>query len=304
MIGDMDNASYLKGILFSSVGAIFFASMPIFAKYSYHNEASIFAVVLLRSAIGLVAFGLYLIWQSDLRKITFSMLHSSLGSGVAQVGATVGHLGSLAYLDVSLAVLIFFTHPILVALLEHRRGKVRFGTARSVYVALAFVGLALALSPSFKNIQLPGIFLGIVGSISAACVVFEVSKVARSVGVTKANFLMTGWALVITCFFAAGAMAMNLEVSTAFPSNSVGWSSLVCLGIAFSVSYVSFFKGASIIGNSIAASMVVFAPVVTIVAAVFLFDDSLDLVQWVGVGVVLFCLVALHAERLAVEQQR
>jgi hypothetical protein len=59
-------------------------------------------------------------------------LIAGLLSGVAYLFMAYGYIGSVAYIPVSLAVLIYFTHPLLLALIAHLRGTERLNGRKIV----------------------------------------------------------------------------------------------------------------------------------------------------------------------------
>ena len=80
-------------------------------------------------------------------------------TGVAHALAVLGIMGAVAYIDVSLAILIVFLHPFLIAIVEHFRGESRLTPALVARIAVAVVGLGLALAVKLDALDPLGVGL-------------------------------------------------------------------------------------------------------------------------------------------------
>src|SRR3546814_9305247 len=75
------------------------------------------------------------------------------GIALGQLGITIGYLSAVAYIPVSLAALVFYAYPVLVAGLLPLTGRGRVGWTAGLAFIAAFAGLALALAPSFTTLD-------------------------------------------------------------------------------------------------------------------------------------------------------
>lgn len=77
----------------------------------------------------------------------------------------VGYLGSVAFIPVGLAAILFFTWPLMVAVANPLIGGARPTPLAFTAFALAFGGLALAVGPSVNSLDWRGIALVMMGAL-------------------------------------------------------------------------------------------------------------------------------------------
>jgi len=75
--------------------------------------------ILLRSLVGFFGIGVYLLLRKGSFNIGWSAFRFSSFSGVMQSLNSIGIMGSVAFIDVSLAVLVIFCFPFWVIIYNH-----------------------------------------------------------------------------------------------------------------------------------------------------------------------------------------
>jgi drug/metabolite transporter (DMT)-like permease len=115
---------------------------------------------------------------------------------LAQAFTALGFIGAVAFIDVSLAALIFYFHVFLVAVVGHFRGDVRLNRKLLSCIAAAILGLALVLGVTLQSLDVVGFGLSLLGMVAATLMIFSVGKTSRAVGPIPANFHMTLWASI------------------------------------------------------------------------------------------------------------
>src|SRR3546814_20170721 len=73
------------------------------------------------------------------------------GIALGQLGITIGYLRAVAYIPVSLAALVFYAYPVLVAGLLPLTGRGGVGWTPAAAFLAPSAGLALARAPSFTR---------------------------------------------------------------------------------------------------------------------------------------------------------
>ena len=77
---------------------------------------------MLRSAIGAGGLAIFLWARREKLLVPRSHIPKTAAAGVALLMAAGGGMGAVAYIDVAVASVIFFTYPIFVAIVNHLRG--------------------------------------------------------------------------------------------------------------------------------------------------------------------------------------
>ncbi len=105
--------------------------------------------------------------------------------GLASLGIGTGYLSSVAFIPVSVAVVIFYTFPVLIVLaspfVEGRRL-----TAPTLGVAtLAFVGVVCVVGPGMGGLDPRGVALALIASVCTAIQFFAAARAARTTVIAK-----------------------------------------------------------------------------------------------------------------------
>ncbi len=117
---------------------------------------------------------------------------------------------------------------------------------------------------------------------------------ARIMGTIRANFYMTVWASIYFMLAAILGPATGLLEPMAFPQTIRGWAGIIGTGITFTLGYLFFFLGASIIGVPRAAMISIMEIVFIILFAILLVGEWLSAVQWLGVLIIIGSLIVME----------
>jgi drug/metabolite transporter (DMT)-like permease len=285
------------GIGMVLLSAIVIGLMPSATKVAYQEGANPLAVITLRCIVGMLGIGIYMLVSRQSFKVEKTALRYSTLSGVTQVFNSLGLLGALAYIDVSITVLIFSCFPFLIVIIEHYTGRSKMTLFVTGCITSALAGLAMTLGLSFENLNSTGLLLAVLALISVTFMILIVSKSTRQIGAIPANFYMTAWASLYFLIFALLAPLTGLVDAASFPETSKGWTAILVTGITFSLAYVLFFAGANIIGTTRASILSISEPIMFILFAVVIVDERLLPVQWFGVLLIIASLFVMEMPR-------
>ena len=276
------------------VSFLFFALLPNAAKIAYQEGANLIAVFTVRCIVGMLGLAIYL-WVSRGRfRVGRSVFRSSAIPGAVHALLVLGMMGSVAYIDVSLAILIVFIHPFFIAIVEHFRGSNQLTPVFILCGVVTLAGLALALAVNIESLDPIGISLAVIGALSATVMVLMVVDSSRKIGAVTANFYMTFWASIYFIFIAIIGPAAGIIDPMIFPQSVKGWVGMLSTGFLLSLSYALFFVGAAIIGATRAAMISILEPLLTIIIAILLVGEWLTTMQWLGVVMIITSLFAME----------
>lgn len=294
--------SQFTGVILVLLGALSIGIMPSAAKIAYLEGANPMAAILLRSLVGLFGLAVFMLLRRVKFNLTLENFKKSSLSGVTQSLSSLGIMGSVAYIDVSLAVLIIFFFPFIVIIFNHYWGQNRMTITIVICFLVAISGLGLALGVNLDRLDTMGVGLAIIGMFSMAVMVLTVSRVTRKIGAIPATFQMTAW----TCFFFLVIVWIAPETGwfepASYPTSSKGWLSIFAAGVSFILGYVFFFLGADIIGSSRASMLSIAEPVFIVLAAIALVDEWLSPLQWFGLVMVIGSLIVIELPKKRVSQ--
>lgn len=279
---------HLKGILMVSVSAFGFATLGIFAKYSYQMQFSFQSTLAWR--FGLSALILFLLmvlkkeWRLSAKQWPPALLLGLVGYATQ---ATIYFL-ALQHLSAGLTALILYAYPAFVTLLEWAIEKKAPTKTTLLALLMAFVGIVLTTQVEGK-ISLLGIGLALLSGIWYAVYLMVSSRVIHNTHpVPTTAFLSLGAALAFVTWAILGT-GFNVPDSLN--------ESLLLLGIATVatvIPVIGIFYGIQLLGTSQTAILSTLEPVFTLLLGFVLLKETLEPVQLLGGALVLISVITLQ----------
>lgn len=294
------------GIVLTIVSAFSFGSGPLFAKPVYGEGVGWHVLMAWRFLVGAALAWAWLLAHPHLRAAVRRLRRRdvavSVALGVLYTGNSATYFAGLETVSASLAALIVYVYPALVAVISLQVGHALRGRRSWGALALALAGVALAVGNIDAATAPPvtGLIL-----IAASPVIYAIwivlsarlsgegrSGVGAEAG-TRVDPLAAG-AVMLTATAATywlSALALGQPVLPAqIPSGA--WFGLIGVGIVSTfIAVLAFYGGAHRIGAARASIVSTVEPVWTIVLASLLFHESLGALQLVGGGLILLGVV-------------
>lgn len=275
----------LTGIALVLLSTVAIAIVPTAAKLAYEAGSNTLTVVTMRGVIAVALIAALIVVSGKGFRTTRAALKLSIISGLFYTAMSYGFLGSVAYIPVSFMVLIYFTHPILIAGIAHWQGKERLGSRKLVLAVSVFVGLAIVLGPDLLSLDPIGVALAVLAAVTVCGMILFNAKAQDGASSTLVNFYMTSVTVVIFL------IVTTLQSDWSFPSNSLGWLGLVGAGVGLVVGLLAFFAAFRYIGPVRATMISNVEPLLGILFAVAVLGERLGLWQWAGALLVVTALV-------------
>ncbi|HJS83850.1 MAG TPA: DMT family transporter [Acetobacteraceae bacterium] len=277
------------GNLLVLASTVAFAIGPTAARLAYDDGSNALTVVTLRGMIGAALMALLIQASGQGFGLDRRASRWCLCCGAFSALVVYGFIGSVAYVPVSVAVLVFFTHPILIATTAHWRGGDRL-SAKKLFLAFgAFAGLALVLGPEFGALDRAGLALAALAAIAMCGMILCSVRAQERATSAQVNFYATavssaGFALLTTTL---GAWAL--------PSGMVGWLGIACAGVGVGIGLLAFFAALRHLSPVRATMLSNVEPLVSILFAAAILGERLEPPQWAGVALVIAALVLFEA---------
>jgi drug/metabolite transporter (DMT)-like permease len=205
---------------------------------------------------------------------------------------------AVARMPVALALLVFNTFPIMLALLSWLSGGERPSRRALTAMPLALAGLSLALGGR------PGAFAGqpgqdlIVGSLLALCasvcfgsVLLITTRWLPAVDGRVRTLVLTGVVAVVG--LAAAPMAGGLVP----PRDATGWYALAALTALYAAGLSSLFVVLPRLGAVNNAAVMNFEPIAALIGAWLVLDQAMGWLQLAGAALVILAIVRLSTGR-------
>jgi len=195
------------------------------------------------------------------------------------------YVGSINFISVSLAAIIFFTFPIqiLIYSIVFKKEKLEFIDI-SIFISI-FFGLVFVITPDLSGINYLGLFLALISSVSATFLYF-----AGSVAAKNCNPIIIGFWIHLFSFPAISIVSYIIFKTIDIPSVKLLFPILI-MALCYVMAY--YFQMLSLKYTSPLKSSLFFnaEPVMTGIAAAIILNEKLMPVQYLGAFLVFSALV-------------
>jgi drug/metabolite transporter (DMT)-like permease len=281
------------GIVLAGAAGLMLAINDVSVPFSYVQGFSPPTVVLARYAFLLATLFIVLPALGLRPRLASTHLRHALGSGVVTAIATLGLLGSFAYIPVSLGVVILYTFPILTALLECLHARRLPGALELSCLIVAFAGVGIAVGLNEFALAPMGLLLAGVAAVGYAISIFWNSIRLRNADGTVVSFHMAiaGIVTVALYLLVTGRFTMTPQPGL------TPWLPLFVTCFFFSIAFLFMFKAVEFAGGAPTAMVLNLEPVFVIGLASLLLDEHLTLPRILGSVLVIGAVVVSELAR-------
>ena len=152
-------------------------------------------------------------------------------------------LGAVAYIPVSMAVLILYLYPLLTMIATCALDRRRPQAIEVICLLIALMGLALALELTFSNLHPAGLGLAALAALAITTFVVGNGRSLQGLDITIATFNTAVGALAVAAVATLATGSFALEIS-----GSYGWLILACAVLSFTAAFFAIFIGVRIAG--------------------------------------------------------
>ena len=265
------------------------AVVPTAAKFAFEAGASTLTVVTLRAVLGVALTALLMVASGHAFGGTRRTLALCLCAGLAHALVSYGFIGSVARMPVSLAVLVYATHPVLLAIISHWQGGELLTVRKLVLALAALAALVLVFGRGSDALDLTGTGLAALAAVAVCGMILFSARAQRDAAILQVNLYTTAVAAVV---FAAATTA---DGAWSLPIGTLGWLGLAGTGVGVTIGLLAFFASFRFISPMRATMISNVEPLLGILFAAAVLGERLDATQWVGVALVVVALVLFEA---------
>ena len=273
------------GVLLVLASTIAFAVGPTAVRLALDDGSNTLTVVTLRGVVGAALMSLLVPLSRQGFGVDRRALRWCLYCGVLYSLTVYGFIGAVARVPVSVAVLVFFTHPVLVAIVAHSRGGDRLTPGKLLLALAALAGLALVLGPGFGTLDPAGVALAALAAVAMCGMVLCVARAQEHATSTQVTLYATA------ASSAAFAMLATALGAWAPPANVVGWLGIAGAGVGIGVGLLTLFAALRHLSPVRATMLSNLEPLVSILFAAAILGERPGPPQWAGVALVIGALV-------------
>jgi len=196
---------------------------------------------------------------------------------------------------VGLVMVIFYSYPVLVALMSAALGRERLTPVRVLALALACAGLAFVLGSQLgpeAHATAAGIALAGMAATCHAVYLVAIRGGFDDVPAVQATSLVLAGGLVISG--TAALVIQGVGVAGAWITSPFAWAAILCTATVGALPKVWIMGGVRAIGSTRAAVALLMEPVVAVVVAALVLDQGLTVFELVGAAAILVAVVIVQ----------
>lgn len=292
----MFKSSNMQGIILILSSALLYSTMPIFGKLAYATGLGPSNILLLRFSF---AFIILLIYVGLIHKKPV-LIKSPLVivQGIVLIVGGLFYFHSLQYLSAGLVTVIFFSHPVIVALLaipifkEKCMPRLFWG----IFLAILGIGLISGIGTTLDSVSYHGLTLAIIASLCYAAFSLLGQKNIQNASpyTMTGTFSFIGIIILSSFYYKELGFLLNLNIKQ------------VAIGLAMALfntvlSVSLFLRGVKKIGVSKASLISTFEPVFTLILAFIFLGEVMRINEYLGSVLVLasmFLAITAHKKRV------
>ncbi len=284
----MSRTSPLTGIVLAGAAAIAFAANTAASPIAVDGGSTVLSYLALRSAVAvLLVLALLLLSQRSLR-LAPRRRWAAFGVGTVMAAYSVALLSAIQYIPIALAVLIFYTFPILTTLYLWIRGQERATWLAGTALGLAFVGLVLALDLGDPSLDLRGIGLAALAALGITTVVLLNS---RLVGAGDSRPVTLHMLSAATLVFVVVTATLG---QFALPETTRGWWAFSTEPFFYAFAIITLFIAMSMLGPIRTSMTMNLEPVSSMVFGFVLLSQALSGLQILGAALVILAVLVIQ----------
>lgn len=284
-----DSVARWKGVGLVLVAAISISVCLVLSRVVFDAGGSPLTVIGLRFAALVVALLIWSRLSGGLLRLPTRSLVACYLLGILFALHTGGFLASILYIPVSLAILTFYTYPLLTALFSALANRQLPGVVLMLCLPAALCGLGVAVNVELEGIELLGVGLAF-GAAVAAAVVFTISeRVMKDATSLSVTFHMA----VVGAVLSAVLVVSALDTPT-LPESTSGWLALAGALITFVAFFICLFAGIERIGAVPTAMIMNLEPVATVFLAILILHEHFAATQFAGAAIVIAAIMLVQ----------
>ena len=203
------------------------------------------------------------------------------GLGFASALVGLAYMSSVSFIPVGIAVLIFYTFPLLILAATPLVDNVRLLPRQVAACIVAFAGIVLAIGPSLGVLDWRGLALAALASVAAATQLFFASRAPGGGGLASMFWVQVAIlpvAAVAALWFGGGARLEKF--------GEASWP-LTLTTLYFIVGFVLQIRGLKSTTAAAAGLIYCLEPVVAVASAAWILGERLTPAQYFGAALVL-----------------
>lgn len=288
----------LMGIMLALASGISLGGITSFAALSYQHGVEPLSLIALRGGIS----GIIMIAVCMVKKDPIRLAHGGwkyavmIGVSLSMVG--FGYMSSVAYISPGLAVAVLFLFPLMVLVIDSMRTRTMPPITTIIGFSVALVGIISCVGIG-GPLHPVGISLALIASFGMAFYLLS-SSAASAAGHGSGNIVWANAMIVGLAVIAIFITSPEDGPYIALPSSHIGGIAILVASLLYAAGILFSVLALRVVSAPLVALMMNIEPITTLVAARFIVNETLSILQYSGmiiavIGIVLGSL-SMHRQ--------
>ncbi|MCX8129359.1 MAG: DMT family transporter [Clostridia bacterium] len=270
--------SFYFGAILVSVSALGYGIMPVFAKFAYKGGINTTTLLLIRFGLAALLFFSYLLIRY--RKISISLKQVGvlfILGGICYTGQSFLYFSAVKHIPGSLATLLVYVAPVLVAVFSFFIDKERITLKVILPIAVAFTGLVIVCKDSIGKVDFRGIIMALGAALVYAFYVILSNRVVKQLPAVMSSAFITFFTAVALLSGGTASGSVSLDFK---PVTWVYIAALVMISTVLALA--AFLAGLDRLGSTKASILSMLEPVFAVIFSVAFLAEKLTVYQLFG----------------------
>ncbi len=270
------NKNYTRGSIAAFLSAVGFGSLPVFAVFAYQEGVKVLTLLSFRFFFTSLILAAYMLKNRVIILPKREEIKGLILLGFFYAAFNFSYFTAFELIPTSMAALIFYAYPALVALFAFLLGEEELSLTRAAAISAAFMGIYLVYYDFTVAIVPLGLLAAVGSAIFYALYIITGSRSLKTVNLSTAVFY--------TCIFsAAGFLAAgSWQGDLQFALSRQALFLLAFITIVSMFGLLSFLYGVKNTSPTIASMASMIEPVFTVFLSLLMLAESFSPVQYAG----------------------
>ena len=280
----MRRHSFLKGVLYSIISALSFATLAVLIKVGYDVNLTTLRMLFMRFFFAVLLFGSFLfLFKREQLKINKSLLFKAFITGsVLYTIQAFCFFKAIQFVSPNIVELLLYIYPAFVSVLAFFFFKESFTFFKLVYITIILIGFGFIFHDAFSSkLQLKGVLFGFSAMVVYSFYLIVIQKFVKDENPFVFSFFTIFFAFLLFSVFAFAKEGVFIPDLT-----QMGVGLLLGLIPTF-IAILFLFFAIKEFGSALASVFSSVEPIFEIVLSYLLLGIGLNMLQFIGGALIL-----------------
>jgi drug/metabolite transporter (DMT)-like permease len=288
--------SSIWGVAAALAAGLCYGSVPVLARMAYLNGVPAPETVAVRTFAVAVILMVVVAWRAESLTLPRQLWPALAMQCLATFFVSTCYLAAVQFIPVGLAVIVFFTFPVLIVLAAPVLEGQRLNGFRMLCCVLAFIGLVIAVAQDFDQLDARAVLGLALAGLAALGIVAQFHS-GRELGSALSPIAIGGLVHAVILPFVVGVLlATKGDQIALLPGSGVATAGLLAaLGVAlfYLAGYVMQMTSVRLAPSSHVAPFFNIEPVISTGLAVVVLGEVMGVQQYAGGALILGAIVVM-----------